>query len=33
MPSRKIINELLKIYPKDLFNYDYLEQYWVFDTE
>ena len=27
-PSRKTINELLKIYPNDLFNFDYLEQYW-----
>ena len=31
--SRKIMNELLKIYPKDLFNSDNLQQYWVFDTE
>ena len=32
-PSRQKINELLKSYPTDLFNFDYLEQYWVFDTE
>ena len=32
-PSRQNINELLKSYPTDLFNFDYLEQYWVFDTE
>ena len=29
--SRKTINELLKIYLRD--NFDYLDQYWVFDTE
>ena len=33
VPSRKRINELLKLYPIDLFNFDYLEQYWLFDTE
>ena len=32
-PSRKAINKLLKIYPIDLFNFDYLEQNWVFDNE
>ena len=32
-PSRQKINELLKSYPTDLINFDYLEQYWVFDTE
>ena len=32
-PSRKTINELLKIYPHDLFNFDYLEQYWIFDNQ
>ena len=32
-PSRKTINELLKIYPHDIFNFDYLGQYWVFDIE
>ena len=32
-PSRQKVNELLKSYPTDLFNFDYLEQYWVFDTE
>ena len=32
-PSRKTINELLKIYPHDIFNFDYLGQYWVFDNE
>ena len=31
--SRRTINELLKRYPKDLFNFDYLKQYWVFHTE
>ena len=25
--------KLLKIYSKDLFNFECLEQYWVFDTE
>ena len=32
-PSRKIINDLLKIYPTSVFNFDYLKQYWVFDNE
>ena len=32
-PSRKTINDLLKIYPRDLLNFDYLDQYWVFDTK
>ena len=32
-PSKQKINELLKTYPHDLLNFDYLEQYWVFDTE
>ena len=32
-PSRKTINKLLKIYPDDLFNFDYLEQYQAFDNE
>ena len=32
-PSRKIINDLLKIYPTSVFNFDYLRQYWVFDIE
>ena len=31
--QEKTINELLKIYPNDLFNFDYLEQYWAFDNE
>ena len=31
--SKKEIDELLKTYPNDLFNFDYLEQYWVFGTE
>ena len=33
IPIRKTINELLKAYPKDIFNYVYLGQYWVFDDE
>ena len=32
-PLKQEINELLKTYHSDLFNFDYLEQYWVFDTE
>ena len=32
-PSRKIINDLLKIYPASLFNLEYLEQYWVFEND
>ena len=31
--SRKTIQKLLKAYPKDIFNLDYLQQYWVFDEE
>ena len=31
--SRKTIQKLLKVYPKDIFNLDYLQQYWVFDEE
>ena len=31
--SRKAINELLKVYPKDIFNLDYFQQYSVFDGE
>ena len=27
IPSRKIINELLKTYPADTFNFEYLEHY------
>ena len=33
IPLRKAINELLNISPRDLFNFDYLELYWVFDIE
>lgn len=33
IPSRKTVNELLKKYPEDLFNFDYLGQYWIFDIE
>ena len=32
-PSKQEIDELLKIYPCDLFNFVYLEQYWGFDNE
>ena len=32
MPSKKI-NELLKVYPKDLFSFDYLKNFWMFDIE
>ena len=32
-PSTKTINELLEIYARHLFNFDYLEQYWLFYTE
>ena len=31
--SRKTIQKLLKVYPKDIFNLDYLQQYWLFDEE
>ena len=31
--SKQEIDELLKTYPSDLFNFDYLEQYCVFETE
>ena len=33
IPPRQTINELLKIYPHDLFNFAYLKQCWVFDNE
>ena len=33
IPSRKRINELLKVYPRDLFNFDYFEHYLVLDIE
>ena len=33
IPPRETINELLKIYPHDLINFDYLKQCWVFDNE
>ena len=29
-PSKKVIDELLKIYPDYLINFDYLKQYWLF---
>ena len=32
-PLRQEIDELLKIYHGDLFNFDYLEQHWIFDDE
>ena len=32
-PLRKIIIELLKTYQLDLFNFNYLEQYWVLDDK
>ena len=31
IPSRIIVNELLEIYPKQLFNLNYLEQFWKFE--
>ena len=31
--SKKVIDELIEIYPINLFNFDYLKQYWLFDTE
>ena len=32
-PSKKVIDQLLKTYLSDLFNFDYLKQYWLFHTE
>ena len=32
-PTKEEINELLKIYPSGIFNFDYLEQYWIFDIQ
>ena len=32
-PSKRVIDELLKMYLSDLLNFDYLKQYWLFDTE
>ena len=31
IPSRIIVNELLEIYPKQLFTLNYLEQFWKFE--
>ena len=31
IPSRIIVNELLEIYPKQLLNLNYLEQFWKFE--
>ena len=28
IPSRKKVNELLRIYPSDTFNFEYLKHYW-----
>ena len=33
IPSRKTINELVKICSTSLFNLDYLEQYWKFEDK
>ena len=32
-PLKQEINELLKTHPSNLFNFDYLKQYWVFNNE
>ena len=33
-PSKEeIVDELLKVYPSDQFNFDYLEQYWIFSKK
>ena len=32
-PSKRKVNESLKTYLHELFNFDCSEQYWVFDTE
>ena len=32
-PSKKVIDQLLKTYLSNLFNFDYLKQYWLFHTE
>ena len=29
IPSRKKVNELLRIYPSDTFNFEYLKHYWA----
>ena len=33
IPSRKIVNELLKTYPTDTFNFEYLEHYWAYNSD
>ena len=31
IPSKKVVNELPKIYPADIFNFEYLEHYWAYN--
>ena len=33
IPSRKIVNEFLKTYPADTFNFEYLEHYWAYNSD
>ena len=32
IPSRKTVNELLEKYPFHIFNFEYLEHYWAYNT-
>ena len=33
IPSRKKVNELLRIYPSDTFNFEYLKHYWAHNKQ
>ena len=33
IPSKEVINKLLKVYATRLFNFDYLEQYWKLEDK
>ena len=33
IPSRKVVNELLKTYPANTFNFEYLEHYWTYNGD
>ena len=33
IPSRKKVNELLRVYPSDTFNFEYLEHYWTHNKQ
>ena len=33
IPCRKKVNELLRIYPSDTFNFEYLKHYWAHNKQ